>query len=67
MKHIPNYLPKLNKRQIDNLDQLREIDLRGKIDRVDLAPYKNELLGQVIDYKSSSKNFDLALFTSKPE
>ena len=46
------------------LDQLREIDLRGKIDRVDLAPYKNELLGQVIDYKSSSKNFDLALFAS---
>ena len=46
------------------LDQTREIDLRGKIDRVDLAPYKNELLGQVIDYKSSSKNFDLALFAS---
>lgn len=38
--------------------------LRGKMDRVDLAPFndKNQVLAQVIDYKSSAKKFDLGLF-----
>ena len=40
------------------------VNLRGKIDRVDLAqvPDQNELIAQVIDYKSSAKKFDLGLF-----
>ncbi len=42
------------------------IAIRGKIDRVDLATMPGELvtLGQVIDYKSSAKKFDLGLFYS---
>ena len=40
------------------------VNLRGKIDRVDLAhvPDQNGLIAQVIDYKSSAKKFDLGLF-----
>ena len=40
------------------------VNLRGKIDRVDLAqvPDQNKLIAQVIDYKSSAKKFDLGLF-----
>lgn len=42
----------------------KEINLRGKIDRVDLAKTEIGTIGQVIDYKSSSKSFDLALFAN---
>lgn len=40
------------------------VRLRGKMDRVDLAawPQANQVLAQVIDYKSSAKKFDLSLF-----
>lgn len=44
------------------LDQDREVKLRGKIDRVDLLNTETQVLGQVIDYKSSAKNFDLSMF-----
>lgn len=40
----------------------KKVSLRGKIDRVDLAPVSNHVLGQVIDYKSSEHKFDLGLF-----
>ncbi|MCI1290549.1 MAG: PD-(D/E)XK nuclease family protein [Lactobacillus sp.] len=40
------------------------ISLRGKIDRVDLAEQEDEVVGQVIDYKSSAKSFDLGMFAS---
>lgn len=40
------------------------ISLRGKIDRVDLAQQPSEVIGQVIDYKSSAKKFDLGMFAS---
>lgn len=43
---------------------LNKIDLRGKMDRVDLAQLDNSVLGQVIDYKSSAKKFDLGLFAN---
>lgn len=50
--------------KIPNLDGQHYINLRGKIDRVDLAaiPEKNEILAQVIDYKSSSKRFNMGYF-----
>lgn len=41
------------------------VNLRGKMDRVDLAQVDNkQVLAQVIDYKSSAKKFDLGLFYS---
>lgn len=40
------------------------VDLRGKIDRVDLAPGNGHILGQIIDYKSSQKQFELGLFAN---
>ncbi|WP_297818971.1 PD-(D/E)XK nuclease family protein [uncultured Lactobacillus sp.] len=43
---------------------INKIDLRGKMDRVDLAQLDNSVLGQVIDYKSSAKKFDLGLFAN---
>ena len=41
-----------------------QIDLRGKMDRVDLAPDSDKVIGAVIDYKSSAKKFDLGLFAN---
>ncbi|MBA1393648.1 ATP-dependent helicase, partial [Lactobacillus sp. XV13L] len=40
------------------------VNLRGKMDRVDLAqePDQDGVLAQVIDYKSSAKKFNLGLF-----
>ncbi|WP_276804281.1 PD-(D/E)XK nuclease family protein [Lactobacillus hominis] len=43
---------------------INKIDLRGKMDRVDLAQLDKSVLGQVIDYKSSAKKFDLGLFAN---
>lgn len=42
----------------------KSLSLRGKIDRVDLAPKDDQgtVLGEIIDYKSSAKKFDLSLF-----
>lgn len=40
------------------------VDLRGKMDRVDLAQINDRVLGEVIDYKSSAKKFDLGLFVN---
>lgn len=41
-----------------------QVNLRGKIDRIDLAqlPETKETIAQIIDYKSSAKKFDLGLF-----
>ncbi len=49
---------------VSNLKGKHQINLRGKMDRVDLAdfPNKKQVLAQVIDYKSSAKKFDLGLF-----
>ncbi len=47
-----------------DLKNKRHIQLVGKIDRVDLAAQKDHVLGQVIDYKSSAKKFDLADFAN---
>lgn len=49
---------------LPDLEGNHEVYLRGKMDRVDLADFKekNQILAQVIDYKSSAKNFDLGLF-----
>ena len=41
-----------------------QIDLRGKMDRVDLATDRNKVIGAVVDYKSSAKKFDLGLFAN---
>ncbi|RVU71727.1 MULTISPECIES: PD-(D/E)XK nuclease family protein [Lactobacillus] len=50
--------------EVPDLAGKHVVDLRGKMDRVDLAPMTehNQVLAQVIDYKSSAKNFDLGLF-----
>lgn len=50
--------------EIPNLDGNHNITLRGKIDRLDLAKIadQNQILAQVIDYKSSEKKFDLGMF-----
>jgi ATP-dependent helicase/nuclease subunit B len=47
-----------------SLDEQTGISLRGKIDRVDLAEQAEQVLGQIIDYKSSAKSFDLGMFAS---
>lgn len=49
---------------LSELEGNHQVELRGKIDRVDLAPYDNadKILGQVIDYKSSAKTFNLGMF-----
>lgn len=39
-------------------------NVRGKIDRVDVAHYQNETYFQVIDYKSSDKSFDWSNFVA---
>lgn len=44
------------------LGENQSVSLRGKIDRVDLLQNSTSALGQVIDYKSSAKKFDLASF-----
>lgn len=50
---------------LDSKGRNHNIDLRGKIDRVDLAKINdNDVIGQVIDYKSSKKNFDMSLFAN---
>lgn len=49
---------------VPNLSGNHRVDLRGKMDRVDIAHLadKNQVLAQVIDYKSSAKKFDLSMF-----
>lgn len=49
---------------LPDLSDKHAVNLRGKIDRVDLAPFSdsNRILAQVIDYKSSAKSFDLSMF-----
>ncbi|MDF7672001.1 PD-(D/E)XK nuclease family protein [Lactobacillus sp. ESL0701] len=49
---------------VPNLTGDHHVNLRGKIDRVDLAQISDqrEFLAQVIDYKSSAKKFNLGLF-----
>ena len=49
---------------IPDLAGNHQVNLRGKIDRVDLANFanKDQVLAQVIDYKSSAKKFDLGMF-----
>lgn len=51
--------------EVPNLSGNHYVNLRGKMDRVDIAPINNnEVLAQVIDYKSSEKSFDLGMFYS---
>lgn len=49
---------------VPDLSGNHHVDLRGKMDRVDLANFadKDQVLAQVIDYKSSAKKFDLGMF-----
>ncbi|WEV70179.1 PD-(D/E)XK nuclease family protein [Lactobacillus sp. ESL0785] len=49
---------------VPNLAGQHHVNLRGKMDRVDLAQISDqqEFLAQVIDYKSSAKKFNLGLF-----
>lgn len=49
---------------VPDLSGNHQVDLRGKMDRVDLAAFdnKDQVLAQVIDYKSSAKKFDLGMF-----
>lgn len=48
---------------LPDLSGKHKVNLRGKMDRVDLAPVENSgVLAQVIDYKSSEKKFDLGMF-----
>lgn len=50
---------------LDSKGRNHNIDLRGKIDRVDLASINDtDVIGQVIDYKSSKKTFDMSLFAN---
>ena len=43
-----------------NLEDGKKIEITGKIDRIDRAPYGEEGKAlRIIDYKSSSKNIDL--------
>ena len=50
--------------EVPDIPGQHKVDLRGKMDRVDLANFndKNQVLAQVIDYKSSAKKFDLGMF-----
>lgn len=49
--------------EVPDLSGKHNVNLRGKMDRVDLAPIdKQNVLAQVIDYKSSEKKFDLGMF-----
>lgn len=48
----------------DDNNKEKIVDLRGKMDRVDLAQVNDRVLGEVIDYKSSAKKFDLGLFAN---
>lgn len=51
--------------EVPSLSGNHYVNLRGKMDRVDIAPINNnEVLAQVIDYKSSEKSFDLGMFYS---
>lgn len=51
--------------EVPDLEGNHHVNLRGKMDRVDLAKVAdNQVLAQVIDYKSSAKKFDLGLFYS---
>ncbi|MEB3364453.1 PD-(D/E)XK nuclease family protein [Lactobacillus sp. R2/2] len=51
--------------KVPNISGDHYVNLRGKMDRVDLAqiPDQNEIMAQVVDYKSSAKKFNLGLFT----
>ncbi|QLL73925.1 ATP-dependent helicase/nuclease RexB [Lactobacillus crispatus] len=50
--------------EVPDISGQHKVDLRGKMDRVDLANFndKDQVLAQVIDYKSSAKKFDLGMF-----
>ncbi|MCT7890414.1 MAG: ATP-dependent helicase/nuclease RexB [Lactobacillus crispatus] len=50
--------------KVPDISGQHKVDLRGKMDRVDLANFndKDQVLAQVIDYKSSAKKFDLGMF-----
>lgn len=50
--------------KVPNISGDHYVNLRGKMDRVDLAqiPDQNEIMAQVVDYKSSAKKFNLGLF-----
>lgn len=50
--------------EVPNLEGKHNVNLRGKMDRVDLAKLsdQDEYLAQVVDYKSSAKKFNLGLF-----
>ncbi|QQP29418.1 PD-(D/E)XK nuclease family protein [Lactobacillus ultunensis] len=50
--------------EVPDLSGVHKVDLRGKMDRVDLANFtdNSQVLAQVIDYKSSAKKFDLGMF-----
>ena len=44
---------------IMKLDNGKEVEIRGKIDRIDTAKEENGKYVRIIDYKSSAKNIDL--------
>ena len=44
--------------------KMHQVDLRGKIDRIDLAQLNDQTIAQLIDYKSSEKNFEMNKFLS---
>lgn len=44
--------------------KIHQVDLRGKIDRIDLAQFNDQTIAQLIDYKSSEKNFEMNKFLS---
>ncbi|BDR60512.1 PD-(D/E)XK nuclease family protein [Lactobacillus xylocopicola] len=50
--------------ELPDLAGNHQVNLRGKMDRVDLAPVPEQkgVLAQVIDYKSSAQKFNLGLF-----
>lgn len=49
--------------ELADLDGKHNVNLRGKMDRVDLAKTNDkDILAQVIDYKSSEKSFNLGMF-----
>ncbi|QNQ82307.1 PD-(D/E)XK nuclease family protein [Lactobacillus sp. PV012] len=44
--------------------KMHQVGLRGKIDRIDLAQIDDQTIAQLIDYKSSEKNFEMNKFFS---
>lgn len=47
-------------RRIINIDEKRSIDLRGKIDRIDIYEKDGDVYVKIMDYKSSSKDIDIS-------